>query len=201
LANSHVLLQGTQVANEAAASSGNAQDENHGLAQAPNANTLQYISLSFGFSLAINVWIFFRISGGLYVSVCLFITEVILTLPIRFNPVVSVALYLIGAVKAIRALLCFLAQILGGICAAAVAQAILPGPLNINTALGGNTSKTRGLFLEMFLTCELVLAILFLAAEKHKATYLAPIGIGLALFVAELCGKSRFFLPHCLLHV
>jgi aquaporin related protein len=27
-----------------------------------------------------------------------------------------------------------------------------------------------------------------LAAEKHKATFIAPIGIGLALFVAELSG-------------
>ena len=27
-----------------------------------------------------------------------------------------------------------------------------------------------------------------LAAEKHKATFLAPIGIGLALFIAELSG-------------
>jgi len=62
-----IAFVGTQVANEAAASTGNAQDTHHGLAQAPNANTLQYIALSFGFSLAINVWIFFRISGGLYV--------------------------------------------------------------------------------------------------------------------------------------
>ena len=34
----------------------------------------------------------------------------------------------------------------------------------------------------------LMLAILLLAAEKHKATFIAPIGIGLALFVAELLG-------------
>ena len=27
-----------------------------------------------------------------------------------------------------------------------------------------------------------------LAKEKHKATYMAPVGIGLALFVAELVG-------------
>jgi aquaporin related protein len=27
-----------------------------------------------------------------------------------------------------------------------------------------------------------------LAAEKHKGTFLAPIGIGLALFIAELAG-------------
>ena len=38
------------------------------------------------------------------------------------------------------------------------------------------------------LTARLMLAILLLAAEKHKATFIAPIGIGLALFVAELLG-------------
>jgi hypothetical protein len=33
-----------------------------------------------------------------------------------------------------------------------------------------------------------------LAAEKHKATFLAPIGIGLALFIAELAGSFGIFL-------
>lgn len=42
--------------------------------------------------------------------------------------------------------------------------------------------------IEMFLTAELVFAIFMLAAEKHKGTFLAPIGIGLALFVSELAG-------------
>lgn len=32
----------------------------------PDTSTLLYISLAFGFSLAVNVWIFFRISGGLF---------------------------------------------------------------------------------------------------------------------------------------
>jgi len=36
---------------------------------------------------------------------------------------------------------------------------------------------------EKWLTNRLMLAILLLAAEKHKATFIAPIGIGLALFV------------------
>jgi aquaporin related protein len=45
-----------------------------------------------------------------------------------------------------------------------------------------------GLFLEMFMTAELVFVIFMLAAEKHKATFLAPVGIGLALFIAELAG-------------
>ena len=40
----------------------------------------------------------------------------------------------------------------------------------------------------MFLTAELIFVILMLAAEKHKGTFLAPVGIGLALFIAELAG-------------
>ena len=40
----------------------------------------------------------------------------------------------------------------------------------------------------MFLTAELMFTIFMLAAEKHKGTFLAPIGIGLSLFVCELAG-------------
>ena len=34
--------------------------------QSQNPAQLLYISLSFGFSLAVNAWVFFRISGGLF---------------------------------------------------------------------------------------------------------------------------------------
>lgn len=44
----------TQVANTAPGS------------QSPNVAVLLYISLAFGFSLAVNVWVFFRISGGVF---------------------------------------------------------------------------------------------------------------------------------------
>jgi aquaporin related protein len=40
----------------------------------------------------------------------------------------------------------------------------------------------------MFLTAQLVFTIFMLAAEKHKATFIAPVGIGLSLFIAELMG-------------
>lgn len=40
----------------------------------------------------------------------------------------------------------------------------------------------------MFLTAQLVITIFLLAAEKHKGTFLAPVGIGLSLFIAELSG-------------
>jgi aquaporin rerated protein, other eukaryote len=56
-------FSGTQVANAAAAG---ADTQGGSIAQAPNASTLLYISLAFGFSLAVNAWVFFRISGGLF---------------------------------------------------------------------------------------------------------------------------------------
>ena len=36
------------------------------IAQGSNPAQLLYISLCFGFSLAVNAWVFFRISGGLF---------------------------------------------------------------------------------------------------------------------------------------
>ena len=59
--------------------------------------------------------------------------------------------------------------------------------MNVRTTLN-DCSIPRGLFIEMFLTAKLVFTIFMLAAEKHKATFIAPIGIGLALFIAELPG-------------
>lgn len=100
----------------------------------------------------------------------------------------TLGLYLIGALTPNRAILYFIAQMLAGICAAGIVEAILPGPLNVSTNLHTGVSPARGVFLEMFLTSLLVFTVFMLAAEKHKATYLAPIGIGLALFVAELVG-------------
>ncbi|ORY81958.1 aquaporin-1 [Protomyces lactucae-debilis] len=137
-----------------------------------NVSILLYISLCFGFSLTVNAWVFFRISGGL------------------FNPAVSFALCLIGAITPLRMALLTLAQLLGGITAAAIVDSLSPGSLNVSVALSQGTSITQGLFLEMFLTIMLVFTIIMLAAEKHKATFIAPVGIGLALFIAHLWGVN-----------
>jgi len=85
-------------------------------------------------------------------------------------------------------MLLFIAQILGGLTAAGLVHAMFPGNLNAQTTLGGGTSIVQGLFIEMMLTAELVFCIFMLAAEKHKGTFIAPVGIGLALFIAELVG-------------
>ncbi|WWD17853.1 hypothetical protein CI109_102297 [Kwoniella shandongensis] len=165
-------LGGTNVANIPTTSVTGATTAGQDGTAASTANTsnLLYIALSFGFSLAVNAWIFFRVSGGL------------------FNPAVSLGMVLVGALTPLRGALLTFSQILGGITGAAIIQAITPGTLNVRTTLGGGTSIVQGLFIEMFLTSLLMLAILLLAAEKHKATFIAPIGIGLALFVAELLG-------------
>ena len=96
---------------------------------------------------------------------------------------------LIGAVPWIRGGLVFISQILGGICAAGIVAVLFPGPLAVRTTLGGGASVAQGLFIEMFLTAMLIFTIFMLAAEKHKGTFMAPIGIGLALFIAELSGE------------
>ncbi|PNS16004.1 Aquaporin-1 [Sphaceloma murrayae] len=158
----------TQVANASTATTG--AEDSGSISQVPNPSALLYISLAFGFSLAVNAWVFFRISGGL------------------FNPAVTLGMCLIGAVKWSRGGLVFISQMIGAMCSAAVVSALFPDPLNVSTTLGGGTSLAQGVFIEMFLTTMLVFTIFMLAAEKHKGTYLAPVGIGLALFVAELSG-------------
>ena len=103
----------------------------------------------------------------------------------------AVALALVGAIDWLQAALLAITQIVAGIAAAGVVSALFPGDLGVRTTLNSNTSVVRGLFIEMFLTAELIFCIFMLAAEKHKATFLAPLGIGLALFIAELAGENH----------
>ena len=85
---------------------------------------------------------------------------------------------------------------LGGMAAAGVVKGIFPGPFNVLTTLTNGTSIAQGVFIEMFLTAELVITVLMLAAEKTKATFVAPVGIGLSLFVAMLAGTLPFIGPY-----
>jgi aquaporin rerated protein, other eukaryote len=126
--------------------------------------------LSFAVSLAITCWIFFRVSGG------------------QFNPAVTLGLCMIGAITWTRGCLILPAQLAGAIAAACVVKWLYDGPLAVTTYLAGQTTIAQGLFIEMFLTALLVFSVMMLAAERHKTTFLAPIGIGMALFVAELAG-------------
>ncbi|KAG5998519.1 hypothetical protein E4U43_002404 [Claviceps pusilla] len=132
--------------------------------------SILFIACSFGAALTVNVWIFYRVTGGM------------------FNPAVTLGLMLVGAVKPTRALLILPTQVIAGICAAAVVDGLLPGPLTVANTLGSGTSIVQGLFLEMFMTAQLVLTVYFLAVEKHRGTFLAPIGIGISVFIAHIVG-------------
>ncbi|OHE95192.1 MIP family channel protein [Colletotrichum orchidophilum] len=136
----------------------------------PNLPSIIFIALSFGVSLTANVWAFYRVTGGM------------------FNPVVTLALTICGGLPPLRALLIMPTQIIAGLCAAGVASAMFPGPLSVTTALGGGTKTAQGFFIEVILTAQLVFVILMLAVEKHRSTFLAPVGIGLSFFLAELTG-------------
>ncbi|KAK5133471.1 hypothetical protein LTR08_007713 [Meristemomyces frigidus] len=157
----------TQVAN---ASNAGGDSASGTLSQVPNANSLMYISLAFGFSLAVNAWVFFRISGGL------------------FNPAVTLGMALIGAVTWTRAGLIFIAQILGAIAASGVVYGLYPGPMNVSTGLAGGTTIVQGLFIEMFLTTLLVFTIFMLAAEKHKGSLNPARSFGPAVVLGKFPG-------------
>ncbi|KAF2032376.1 aquaporin [Setomelanomma holmii] len=157
-------LGGTNVVNTAPAEGQNAVE------LSANPSKIMYIALVFGMSLAVNAWVFFRISGGL------------------FNPAVTLGMMVVGATSYMRGALIIVSQILGGIAASAVVSAMMPNVLAVRTELGGGTSVVQGLFIEMFLTAQLVFTIFMLATEKHEGTFIAPVGIGLSLFVAELMG-------------
>ena len=95
---------------------------------------------------------------------------------------------LVQSIPIVRAALLIGAQVTGSIFASFLVKFLFPTPLNVRTTLTGGTSLAQGVFIEAVLTAELVFTIFMLAKEKHKATFIAPVGIGLALFIAELVG-------------
>ncbi|KAH9938736.1 aquaporin-like protein [Fomitopsis serialis] len=160
---------GIQAANEETVSSSGAgtSDVQH----------VMYISLSMGFSLLVSVWIFYRASGGV------------------FNPNISLALLLTGVIGPCRFVLYCIAQLLGGIVAAALVLALTPGTLQSVTFLAPGINPAQGVFIEMFITTALVLAVLMLAAEKHSVTPFAPVGIGGRYYTGAGMNVARAFGP------
>jgi len=133
-----------------------------------NPTQLVYIALGFGFSVMVCVFCFYRISGG------------------HLNPAVSLTLLLLRVIGPARAAVNMSAQFIAGICAAAVADALTPGPLLFANTLGGNANRVQGLFIEMFATALLCMTVTFMAVEKHRATFMAPLAIGIALFIGHM---------------
>ncbi|KAG8850132.1 hypothetical protein FRB96_000507 [Tulasnella sp. 330] len=150
------------------------QGQHHGRL-APSAlsvEQLMYDAAVLGLSLLVACWLFYRATGGL------------------FNPNITTALWLVGVIGPVRWALCCFAQMIGATCASAVLLALMPGPIAFNTSPSPGINKAQAVFMEMFMTAFLVLAVLMLAAEKSRTTPFAPIGIGLTLFACELWGLN-----------
>ncbi|KAH7101925.1 aquaporin-like protein [Auriculariales sp. MPI-PUGE-AT-0066] len=116
-----------------------------------------FVSAGFGLALLVAAWLFFRVSGAL------------------FNPNVSTALALVGAISPHRAILYIVAQMVGAICAAAVVSGLMPGAIAFNTTPSIGINKAQALFIEMCVTAFLCFAVLMLAVEKHSTTPFAPL--------------------------
>jgi aquaporin related protein len=102
---------------------------------------------------------------------------------------VTLGLCLSGGLPYLRGMILIPFQLLGAMAAAGLVEVMFPGSINdVQTTLATGTSKVQGVFIEMILTSLLVFMVLMLAAEKTKVTFLAPVGIGLTLFTAELAG-------------
>ncbi|WEW56120.1 Aquaporin-1 [Emydomyces testavorans] len=136
----------------------------------PGIANLLYIASAFAAAVTVNAWIFFRVSGS------------------AFNPVASLALWLLGAISLARAAVASVAHIAAGIAAAGAIYVLFPGPLTVQARMGPGVSVVQGLFIEAFLTGQLMIAVLMLAVEKQRATYLVPLVVGIAVFICEIAG-------------
>ncbi|CAO1629742.1 unnamed protein product [Parajaminaea phylloscopi] len=134
----------------------------------PDTNALLFSSLGFGFSLAVNAWVWFRVTGSL------------------FNPALTLGLTLLGKLDWVECITLTFSQFSGAIAAAGLTAGLFPGDLNARATLHGGTTINQGFWIEFFSTSMLLFTVYMLAGEKHKATFLAPIGIGLSLFLGEL---------------
>ncbi|KAJ1555668.1 hypothetical protein HK405_014792 [Cladochytrium tenue] len=141
------------------------------------------IAVVFGLGLATAIALTYRISGG------------------ALNPAVNFGLAIAGAMPVSTALAYTVAQCAGGIAGCALVSALFDGP-NGKSFKGANTIQSftdpstgasvpactpvQALFIEAVLTMGLVLTVLFQAVEKHRATFMAPLTIGLYVFIAHL---------------
>ncbi|KAH7327010.1 aquaporin [Rhexocercosporidium sp. MPI-PUGE-AT-0058] len=142
------------------------------LSTSPSLLQIVYISFAFGGSLAVNVWVFFRISGG------------------QFNPAVTFGLCLVGAVPWQRGALLVPAQLLGAAASSLMVSNTFPGDFNTQSNLATGVTVNQGFVIEMMLALLLVFTIMMLAVENHRGTFLAPLGIGLALFMGHMIGVN-----------
>lgn len=128
-----------------------------------------HVAFAFGIGIGGTVHLFSDISGG------------------HLNPAVSLALFVARKVSLIRAVVYIIAQFIGGFLGALILWALCEQTPGV-TMLGANVNVGQGFFFEFFGTLFLVLTVLATTNSKRgfAGSYLQPLSIGLAIFVAHL---------------
>jgi aquaporin related protein len=108
-----------------------------------------------------------------------------------FNPAVTIALMLtkpqgIRKMPLTKGAIYIVAQLLGGLVGAWLIDLVQPESPGAATVLADGVSVAQGLFLEMFATSVLTMAVLMLGAEGFGGP-MAAFGIGMSLFISALC--------------
>ena len=133
-----------------------------------NTASLLYIAAAFGSAITIMIFIFGRISGAL------------------FNPSVGLALLIVGKLKPVRFVLLVISQLVAGIVAAGVVRGLVNDGLYVSNTLSPGVTIPKGLFIETFMTAQLVLTVLMMAIEKNDNVPISAFAIGLSIFVAHI---------------
>jgi len=126
------------------------------------------VPFCFGFSLFVNVFIWAPVSGGV------------------LNPAITIGLMATKTIPLIRGAMYIVSQLLGALLGAWLIDLVQPNAPGGATTLSDGVSIPQGLFLEVITTSVLTMAVLMLAIEKH-GQFMAPFGIGMALFISALC--------------
>jgi len=136
---------------------------------AAGSGDLLHIAFTSGAGIGATVHLFSDISGG------------------HLNPAVSLALFVARKCSLVRAVVYMLAQTVGGFLGAVALLLMCPVIPGV-TVVGEGYTTIQGLFFEFFGTLFLVLTVLATTNSKRGFTssYLQPLAIGIAIFVAHL---------------
>lgn len=137
----------------------------------PLPSTLFYVSVGFGGGVLISLLIFKGISGEM------------------FNPAITLGLLLSGVITLGQAILHIIIQLIAAICAAALVDALTPGPILFDNKLAAGVSVARGVWIEALLTAQLVLTVLLLTRGPYISKT-AAVGISLSVFMGHMTGVN-----------
>lgn len=135
-----------------------------------HASSTVQIAFGFGMGVMVAIYMFGNISGG------------------HFNPAVTLFMFMMGQMTFARAIVHWLAQMTGAMAAGGIVAVLTPGQVNYINTLSMHTSRSRGLFLEMFGTSFFVLLIYVVCVENQDPVVKgqAPMIIGFTLFAVHL---------------